>query len=143
MKNKSYLLILELLCMVLFFSLIVALTLRGFSCAQDNSYRKSILESAIIVTQNTAEILKSTGGDFAYTAEKMFGASEEGSLIIHCDKNSQPLSGVTSEKHFSIVAVQIEMENPLLDGAHISAVYEDEIIFEFDVCWQRRAQYGS
>ena len=120
--------------MVLLFSLIAAITLRGFSTAEDISNRKSALESAIIVTQNTAEMLKSTRGDFSYTAEKMFGVAGEDGLVIRYDKSGRPSS---DNEYFSVIAERIETDDPLVGGAHIRAVYEDEIILEFDVCWQR------
>ena len=137
MKNKSFLLILELLCMVLFFSLIAAITLRGFSSAREISDRKNVLESAIVVTQNTAEVLKSTGGDFVCAAEKLSGGLEAGRLVLDCDRSGQPIQVDGSEVYFSVIAEQIPTENPLLGSAHISAVFAGEIILEFDVCWQR------
>lgn len=128
--------------MVLFFSLAAVMTLRGFAYAEDISRQKSTLESAMVVTQNAAELLKSTGGDFVGTAEKMAGIIEEGRLIIRCSSEGQP-AAEADRYGFSVIAEPIPSENPLLESAHIKAVFEDEIILAFDVSWQRGTSHGS
>ena len=63
MKNKTSLLLMEQLVMVLTFALAAALCLGVFAAARNMSEDAEALDGAVILAQNAAEVLKDTCGD--------------------------------------------------------------------------------
>lgn len=61
MKDKTPLLLIEQLIMILIFALTAALCLRGFAYASSVSKQIQLREQAAILAQNTAEELKAAG----------------------------------------------------------------------------------
>ena len=61
MKDKTPLLLIEQMIMILVFALVAALCLRGFAYAADLSKQIQQQEQAAILAQNTAELLKNEG----------------------------------------------------------------------------------
>ena len=130
MKNKSYLLLLEQMCMILVFALAAALTLQGFALSGKTIRESRTLENASLAAQNMAEVLKQSEGDLTCAAE-----------ILGCtaDSASHRLIYIDEENRFTLTAVLTETENPLLGSAQIRAEAEDGgMIYSLRVCWQRR-----
>ena len=63
MENKASFTLMELLIMVLVFSLAAAGCLRCFVWAKLTSEETAEFDRAVVLAQNTAEALKSTGGN--------------------------------------------------------------------------------
>ena len=63
MKRKSSLLLMEQLIMVLTFALAAALCLGAFAGAGNLSQKARDLDTAVILAQNAAEVLKESRGD--------------------------------------------------------------------------------
>lgn len=62
MKSKAHLFLIELLIMLLVFSVSAALCLKTFSKAEQISIENEMRDSAVIDAQNTAQMIKSSGG---------------------------------------------------------------------------------
>ena len=63
MKNRTSLLLMEQLVMVLVFALAAAVCLLIFAQARNLSREAASTDEAVILAQNAAEVLKATGGD--------------------------------------------------------------------------------
>lgn len=74
-KSKTTLTLMEQIIMILVFAVAAAVSLRVFVYADSRSERNVVNDVAVNESRNAAEVLKSTGGDFARTAE-LLGAKE-------------------------------------------------------------------
>ena len=63
MKNRTSLLLMEQLVMVMIFALAAAVCLLIFAQARNLSREAASTDEAVILAQNAAEVLKATGGD--------------------------------------------------------------------------------
>ena len=79
-KSKTSLFLIELILMVLFFSLSAAICMRVFADAQVTSRNSKNLSNAALNVQSAAECYKATGGDFSEVSA-LLGAKEEGGKI--------------------------------------------------------------
>ena len=130
MKNKSYLLLLEQMCMILVFALAAALTLQGFALSGEMIRESRTLESASLAAQNMAEILKQSEGDLACAAEMLGGTADSAARRVIC---------TDKENRFTLTAELTDTDNPLLGAAQIRAEGADGgTIYSLRVCWQRR-----
>ena len=130
MKNKSYLLLLEQMCMILVFALAAALTLQGFALSGEMIRESRTLESASLAAQNMAEILKQSEGDLACAAEMLGGTADSAARRVIC---------TDEENRFTLTAELTDTDNPLLGAALIRAEAADGgTIYSLRVCWQRR-----
>ena len=69
MKSKTPLALMELMLMLLIFSVAAALCLQAFLWADRTSRTVVLQDEAVLLAQNTAERVKAGGGDFAGNAE--------------------------------------------------------------------------
>lgn len=127
MKNKAPLSLMEQLLMVLVFALAAALCLQGFVLANHISERSELKSHAVLMAQNTAELLKHTSGDFETAAEELNGTW-----------NGEILSARTSQSpSLYLNAVPADTDNPLLGAACIQVFHEEDCLFEITVAWQK------
>jgi len=112
MHKKTALSMMELLMMVLIFSLCAALSMQAFALSHRISAAQQARETAALLAQSEAEIVKARSGiTEAYTRE---------------------------ENGFSISVTPIETELPTLGKAEIS-VSSETASFSLNVCWQEVA----
>lgn len=83
MKNKTSLLLMEQLVMILVFALAAALCLQAFAQAKTISRETERLDRAVTLAQNAAELLKATGGD----AELAEALGQDGYSLHITEKN--------------------------------------------------------
>ena len=109
MHKKTALSMMELLMMVLIFSLCAALSMQAFALSHRISSSQNQRESAAILAQNEAESIKLQGGvDDAYTRE---------------------------EDGFSICVTPLETDLPTLGKAEVT-VSSDSASYSLQVAWQ-------
>lgn len=136
MKNRSFLSILEQLCMILIFAIAAALCLRGFSFANDISRDRDLLDHAVVSAQNAAEVIKSTKGDLLSVSNTLCGSINEGSLTVFYDENGFPTNdGSTSA--YKLTVTPINSAHPLTGSASIIITQNTDVIFDLTVIWQR------
>lgn len=123
MKNKTLLPLMEQLIMILVFALAAALCLQGFAAADRISKRQEILSEAVVITQNTADVLKSSFGDYEFAADILGGTVTDNGLQI-------------DKEDYILVATSVVDSNDFLSSSHIQIIYEDETIFEVTASWQ-------
>ena len=123
MKNKTILPLLEQMIMILIFALAAAFCLQGFAAASRISKRQAVLTEAVVDVQNTAEILKSSHGDYELAADLLQGVWVDDQLQIQTDA-------------YTVIAQEAEEESYFLASSNIQVCYEDEILYSIIVSWQ-------
>ena len=131
MRGRSSLVIMELVVMLLVFSLAAALCLGTFALAEDISERSEKRSDAAAMAQNCAEIVHRYAGDMEKAAEKMGGECADGELFLEKDG-------------LSLKACESESGHELLGTAHISvADASGEELFAIDCAWQKEVRSGE
>ena len=144
MHNKSFLSVLEQVCMILFFSLAAAVALQGFALAESISDKRDTLEYAVVAVQNAAETVKSCKGDFVRAADLLSGTGDDDSFSVSYDEKGSACSvSSPSAEKFILVTQKTDSDNPLLGCAYIQAICDDTTIFSLTVCWQEGQPYES
>ncbi|MBE6631818.1 MAG: hypothetical protein E7623_03870 [Ruminococcaceae bacterium] len=115
MKNKTILMLIELAVMLFMFIAAAALCLQGFAKAQLISKESSELNSAVLIAENAAEIMKNSCGD--------------GQRTISILKDELGRTG------FELI-IDIKNESPLLGKASICVVKDQREIYSLDTAWQ-------
>ena len=145
MKNKSFLPLIEILIMILLFSICSAVCLGTFSLSSEISRQSELLDVASIKAQNTAEVLKATKGDLEGSSSLLGGYVEDGRLLIDFSKDGQVLEAPLEQNEknggFRLTVTMIECSEELLEGANISAVANGKVIYELTVHWQKGGSY--
>lgn len=115
MKNKTSLLLMEQLIMVLVFALAAALCLTAFVKADQISRETVRRDEAVLLAQNAAQVLKATSG------------------------NVEQACAVAAESDYRLEIDQIDAHD-LLGQAQIRVWQEEELIFTLPVGWQEVAR---
>lgn len=116
MKNRTSLVLMEQLVMIMVFALAAALCLRVFVTADEISRKTASRDGAVLIAQNAAEVLKATSGDTDRTAELLRPMAEAEGYRIELEK--------------------LESHMPLLGRAEIQVYLEDELLFSICTGWQ-------
>lgn len=136
MKNKSTLLLMEIGIMLLVFALCCAFCLYVFSQADSISQSSYNLDTASRHTQNIAEVLKSTHGDFEKAAQ-ILGCDYQGSVLeIGFDKNWK---AVDSDPYFLISVFGLCSDTEEMCQAKITVTEKGKFspLFTVTASWQR------
>ncbi|MBQ7017124.1 MAG: hypothetical protein IKL38_04725 [Firmicutes bacterium] len=123
MKNKTFLPLIEQMIMILIFALAAAFCLQGFASADRLSKRQAVLTEAVVTVQNTAEILKSSHGDYDLAAELLTGTVTDTGLQIQTED-------------YTLTATAAEEQLDSLASAKIKVLYKTETLYELTVSWQ-------
>lgn len=115
MKNRTSLLLMEQLIMVLVFALAAALCLNVFVEADRISRATASRDEGVLIAQNAAEVLKATSGDTAQT-EQIVYAHAAGGYRMEIEK--------------------LDSEVPLLGEAEIRIYLKNDLIFTLNTGWQ-------
>lgn len=115
MKNKSSLLLMEQLVMVLVFALAAALCLTAFVKADQISRETVRRDEAVLLAQNAAQVLKATSGDVELAMEEA-AASDYRVEIERIDTHD------------------------LLGQAEIRVWQEEKLVFTLRTGWQEVAE---
>lgn len=116
MKNRTSLVLMEQLVMVLVFALAAALCLNVFVKADEISRTIAYRDEAVLIAQNAAEMLKATSGDVQRTAELLEPAA--------------------AEKGLRLVIGETDSGSTLLGRAEIRVYLENEELFALQTGWQ-------
>lgn len=82
MKNRTTLVLMEQLLMILVFALAAALCLRLFVGADQISQTTQRTDRAVVLAQNGAETAKATKGDLSAMAQTLGGKTETGAVVV-------------------------------------------------------------
>lgn len=134
MKNKSTLMLLELVIMLLVFLLAAALCLRAFVWADIRSAEGKNEDMALLQAQNAAEAIKASGGDFAAAAKLLGGQWNGRTLQLDFDENWKTTvqNGV-----FLLQAGMTENDTNYLGSGSVKILDQrGNPLAQLDICWQ-------
>lgn len=125
MRSKAPLAMMEQLVMVLVFALAAALCLQVFVLSDRMSEQAAQRDRAVILAQNTAELLKHSGGDFEQAAQMLDGTWDGTRLTVGSDG-------------LQMTAVRLVSGQTLLGMAQITVCAPDgeEPLFQLTAAWQ-------
>lgn len=121
-SSKSSLFIMELIIVVLFFSICAAICIQVFSTAQVISVRGKAITNGALNVQNMAEVYKASAGDFEETAEILGGTVENNTVAIYFNKQWEQTSKEESE--YVILMEEIESSEAKITATSISTAEE-------------------
>lgn len=135
MKSKAPLALMEQILMVLVFALAAGLCLQMFVLANQVMQRCEAKDQAVIVAQNTAEVLKLNRGDAQKCEATLGGQWDADAWQIGYDADWQEAD--CDEAEYLVRAVPVETDNPYLGCADISVQTADgDCLFQVSVAWQ-------
>lgn len=137
MSKKSHLVLIELMIMLLIFSITAALCLQVFAWSSDETENIENRDKAMLKAQTAAEVIKAFGGDFAEAAEELGGVySAADDALVVCYTGDWECSDVAGCQ-FRLMAKR-DASYALLERAEISVESQDgEMLFQIPVCWQK------
>ena len=120
MKNRAFLPLIEQIVMIVVFAIISAVCLKGFAVARYISVETERKDNAVILAQNTAEMLK-TRKDLTNETITYYG---------------KDLKQTEDTPEYTVVSKAIENGDPLLGEATVQVFHGQELLFELAVGWQ-------
>lgn len=142
-RNKAPLALMEQLAMLLIFALAAAVCLQVFVTSDRLSRRMADRDRAAQLSQNVAEVLRHTGGDFARTAALLDAPNWDGdSLMIDYDGDWALADGAT---RYTLGATRVPSGLSNLGKAQVWCRDEhgDEELFRLEVAWQEVTDHGE
>lgn len=125
MKNRTTLVLMEQLVMILVFALAAAVCLRLFVGADNLSRKTWLQDSAVVLAQNGAETVKATKGDLSEIADALGGRTKGESVLVE-----------TEELRMEIIL--LPEENPGLGQASVQVldILTGAEVFSLHTGWQ-------
>ena len=139
MRNKSFLSLMEQICMIAVFAVATSICLYGFSLAHNISKERSTLDAAVLLAQDTCEMLKHAGGDTEKAAESL-GASVDGSTLSICYDENKKLTDEASAAF--VVKAVLRRDASGLGTAEVTVYANGEAVYSLTTAWQE-AEYES
>ena len=133
MKSKAPLALIELLIMLMVFSLAAAWCLQAFSLADRISRRSAARDSAAVQAQNAAELLQHFDGDYA-AADHCGGSWDGETLRISFDSR---WNVTASDAVYLVEVLPVETDSPFLGKAEITVTDAGgDCLITFPAAWQ-------
>jgi hypothetical protein len=126
MRNRAFLPLMEILLTVAVFAVAAAICLQGFTKANDVSQRRSELDTAVLLAQDTCEVLKHARGDMSLAAELTEGELTDSGILIHRDKNGSRFTVTVSDKS----------TDSGVGLAKVTVSTPDREVYSLNVAWQ-------
>ena len=140
MRRKAPLVLMEQLVMILVFALAAALCLQTFALSNRISQVNEVREHAVLEAQNTAEVLKSCGGDCERAAAALGGQWNGSQWVRLFDESWQ---SVPSGETYRLCVSPAACEEALLGRADISVLSAGgECFVQLPVAWQEGGGHG-
>lgn len=138
MKNKSTLVMIEHIVMLLVFVLAAAVCVRMFVLSEQLSRKYEATDRAVLAAQNTAELLKK-GGIAAFANEEKVLQTGENTWAMFYDKNWEVADRESAE--FSLTAEFLRSESDVLFRAEIViSTVDGTELFRLPVAGQTEAE---
>ena len=141
MKNKTTLVYMEQIIMVLVFALAAVVCVQAFTLANGISVSNERRSRALLAAQNAAETLSVTRGDCARAAQILGGEAEEDSWTIGYDKNWQIVTA--QDATYTLTAKNAETDAGLLGTGEVT-VCDDTgaVLASLPTAWQEVREDG-
>ena len=137
MKSKTPLTLMELLVMLLIFSIAAALCVQIFVTSDRWARENELQDRAILSAQNAAELLKLSGGNLEAASNLLGGTVSDETWMLLFDEEGQ-LVAQTDEAVYDIIVEKTNSGQDLLGTAAVTArtVPESEELFRITAAWQ-------
>ena len=143
MRNRSSLMLMEQLLMILVFSLACAVCLQVFVKGDRISRQTAQKDMAVSLAQNAAEIMKGAAGDLETAALQIGAVAEDTCWKAYYDDNGR-LAQNPEEIRFHVECVRSSRRLPFLGEASIQVFCTDDLdapLFTLPVAWQEMKQF--
>ena len=141
MKNKSTLLMIEHIVMLLVFVLAATVCVRMFVLSEKLSRKYEATDMAALIAQNTAELLKK-GGRPALSETESAVQTGEGVWAMFYDKNWETAEQETAE--FTLIVKSLPESSAFLLRAEITVLTEaGEELFRLPVAGQKETEVAA
>ena len=141
MKNKSTLLMIEHIVMLLVFVLAATVCVRMFVLSEKLSRKYEATDMAALIAQNTAELLKK-GGIPALSETESAVQTGEGVWAMFYDKNWETAEQETAE--FTLIVKSLPESSAFLLRAEITVLTEaGEELFRLPVAGQKETEVAA
>ena len=154
MRSKAPLAVMEQMVMLLVFALAAALCLQAFVKSDELSKRSEARDQAAVLCQNTAEVLRSTKGDFSQVQRQLrqegsaAAVSTEDALLVTYDEDWNEPSAHGKSTCYELRAERVDSGVAGLGKAEVyvkdmTIESADDDLFRIEVAWQEEvAQHG-
>ena len=154
MKNKTPLILVEQLVMLLVFSLASALCIRAFALAERTSQWNADRDRAVFSAQNAAEVLKAAGlrsgsmeGPMAEAARLLNGEAGQDLLYVYYDDNWDVSGKETASYHLCAHSIPSSVQGLCtaeirIDSLKGSSGPDRSPLFQLTVAWQEVDLHG-
>lgn len=123
MKNRTSLVLMEQMVMVLVFALAAALCLGMFVKADQTSQETQFRDEAVLLAQNGAEVMKTCTGNLEEAARLLEGTCTENEVLVE--------SG-----GYTMVISLVDSDTPGLGQAEICVSMDGILVFTLRTGWQ-------
>lgn len=123
----------EILLTIGVFAIAAAICLQGFSKANEISKKRSELDTAVLLAQDTCEVLKHAHGDMDLVAELTGGVVTDDSIVIYRDGNE---SGSDKTETEFTVTVTVTDSGDGIGKANVTVSTKTRSVYELRVTWQ-------
>ena len=143
MKNRTTLVLMEQLLMILVFALAAALCLRAFALSDRLSRESEAQDRAVLLAQNAAEVCKAGGGDWDYMETVLGGNALGYSWTVLYNGRMEPVAAA-EEAAYEVVVRPETAEAPGLGRATVSVFEMDggDLLFQLPAAWQEEVRHG-
>ena len=144
MKNRTYLMLLEQLVMILVFAAAAAVCMRVFVYSYQISGDASALSEAALLAQNTAEQIKAARGTAGLSEQGLYWNGEESCWEASYDERWQPTAMKTEKYRMTVCPENASGLSPGIAGIRIWEIGKEsrELLFELTVAWQEEINEG-
>lgn len=123
MKNRTPLVLMEQMIMVLVFALAAALCIGIFVQSGNTAKETKFRDDAVVLAQNGTEVIKACGGDLEDTARVLKGTCTEKEVVVQSEG-------------YTMVITPVESDTPGLAQAEICVSMDGILIFTLRTGWQ-------
>ena len=134
MRNKTFLPMMEQMCVILFFSIVAAICLQGFSTAHHISRTQQEKDQAVVAVQNAAEVMKHTQGNLEEAARLLGGNCDGAVVTVRLNAQWQVTTG--DDGVYLLRIDPAASGESLLGRAQVVLLAGEKVIFSLNVSWQ-------
>ena len=134
MRNKTFLPMMEQMCVILFFSIVAAICLQGFSTAHHTSRTQQEKDQAVVAVQNAAEVMKHTQGNLEEAARLLGGNCDGAVVTVRLNAQWQVTTG--DDGVYLLRIDPAASGESLLGRAQVGLLAGEKVIFSLNVSWQ-------
>ena len=139
MRNKAFLPLMEQILMIAVFAIAAAVCLSAFAAGNRISRERSALDEAVLLAQNTCELMKHAEGDMEKAAELTGGTWKGNELLIYFDANGDKTDADGAV--YLVKACRSEPDSGV-GQAEVTVTAGETELYSVSVAWQEDSYEG-